>query len=71
MYDIYNMIEHIICMLYRSRRKFRSPTSDIWTVEKQSREVKSEERRYNGAKCQESRESLCFLHDSWVRRVEK
>ena len=34
------MIEHIICMLYRSRRKFRSPTSDnmdSWKAEQRSK----------------------------------
>ena len=65
------------------RRKFRSLTFDNnygqlkSRVEKssQKKEVtgvrKSEERRYTGAKFEESREPLCFFNDSWFRMFEK
>ena len=58
----------------------------IWTDEKQSREEaerrerleerrveekESEERRCRCAKRYESRDSLCFSNDLWLRRVEK
>ena len=57
----------------------------IWTVEKQrweeseekrseerrSEEKKSEERRCRCTKRSESRETLCFSTDLWLRRVEK
>ena len=58
----------------------------IWTDEKQSRaeaerrerleerrveEKESEERRCRCAKRWESRETLCFSNDLWLRRVEK
>ena len=55
----------------------------IWTDEKQSRaeaerrdeqkreEKESEERRCRCPKRQESRETLCFSNDLWLRRVEK
>ena len=53
----------------------------IWTDEKQSREEeerrdrsekkRSEERRCRCAKRWESRDSLCFSNDLWLRRVEK
>ena len=47
----------------------------IWTVEKQrweeSEEKRSEERRCRCAKRYESRETLCFSNDLWLRRVEK
>ena len=33
-------------------------------------EKESEERRYRCAKRQESRETLCFSNDLWLRRVE-
>ena len=69
------------------RRKFRSQTSDNmdrWKSrggksqrreekkEDQKRErVKSEDRRCRCAKRWQSRETLCFSHDLWLRRVEK
>ena len=54
----------------------------IWTDAKQSREEaerrertveekESEERRRRCAKREESRETLCFSNDLWLRRVEK
>jgi len=39
--------------------------------EKISAEKESEERRSRHAKRQESRETLCFSNDLWLRRVEK
>ena len=42
----------------------------IWTVE-ESEEKRSEERRCRCAKRWESRETLCFSNDLWLRRVEK
>ena len=64
--------------------EFKLPT--IWTDEKQSRaeaerrerleerrveEKESEERRCRWAKRSESRETLCFSNELWLRRVEK
>ena len=43
----------------------------MWSVEKQTREVKSEERRYTSAKCLESRETQCFFNDLWFLMFEK
>ena len=71
-------------VIFEGSLEVKLPT--IWTDEKQSRggserrerleerraeEKEPEERRCRCAKRQESRETLCFSNDLWLRRVEK
>ena len=70
--------------IFEGSLEVKLPT--IWTDEKKSRaeaerrerleerrveEKESEERRCRCAKRLESRETLCFSNDLWLRRVEK
>ena len=77
------MAYHQLQYMGMIEKKFRSLTSDnsIWTVEKQSRVVKSAERRCNSAKVRrkkihprqmlEKSRNAAFFHDSCVGTVEK
>ena len=79
-----NDIDDQLVALIEGSLEVKLPT--IWTDEKQSREdaerrerleerrveeKESEERKYRCAKRSESRDSLCFSNDLWLRRVEK
>jgi hypothetical protein len=71
----------MICYIIEGSLEVKLPT--IWTDEKQrweesekrreekKKEKVSEERRSRCAKRAESRETLCFSNDLWLRRVEK
>ena len=71
----------MICYIIEGSLEVKLPT--IWTDEKQrweesekrreekKKEKVSEERRSRCAKRSESRETLCFSNDLWLRRVEK